>query len=449
MDLLISFGVFVIAMLACLLSGYTMVIALLVGLAAFIVTGMRRGFAFGQLAKMGIGGAKDAIDVIAVMAVIGFITAIWRASGTIAFFVFYGMKIITPGIFLIITYLLCTLLSYALGTSFGVTGTAGVIFMSLARAGGVNPLITAGVIMSGVYFGDRCSPVASSALLVASITKTDILTNVKYMLKTSALPFGITLIAYAVLSFKNPLANVDQSFMNTISTEFNISWWCLVPALFMLILPLLKVKVINAMFVSIASGFIISMTLQGMDVLTLVKAMIFGYKSEGQLADIINGGGFLSMIEVVFIVSISCAFSGILDGTNMLESIQDKLALMINKIGHFASSVVVSFVTLAVFCNQTIASMMCNDMLKKPYADTGAGKQELCIDLENSVIILAPVVPWTIACTVPLSFLQVETGAMLYAFYVFLLPVCYGLTKKYFVKDFRKDKRNDINNDEE
>lgn len=439
MDLLISFGVFIIAMLACLLTGHTMVIALLVGLAAFVITGIRRGFAFRQLAKMGVGGAKDAIDVIAVMMVIGFITAIWRASGTIAFFVFYGMKIITPGVFLIITYLLCTLLSYALGTSFGVAGTAGVIFMSLARAGGVNPLITAGVIMSGVYFGDRCSPVASSALLVAGITKTDILTNVKYMLKTSVLPFGITLIAYTVLSFRNPLTDVDQSFMNKISAEFNISWWCLVPALFMLILPLLKIKVINAMFVSIASGVIISIALQGMDISALVKAMIFGYQSEGRLADIINGGGFLSMIEVVFIVSISCAFSGIFDGTNMLETIQDKLSMMITKIGHFASSVIVSFVMLAVFCNQTIASMMCNDMLKKPYADTGAGKQELCIDLENSVIILAPVVPWTIACTVPLSFMQVGTEALIYAFYLFLLPICYALTKKFFMKDFDRD----------
>lgn len=442
MDLLVSFGVFVIAMLYCLINGYTMVIALLVGLACFVVTGVKRGFAVSDLAKMGIGGAKDAIDVIAVMAVIGFITAIWRASGTIAFFVFYGMKIITPGIFLIITFLLCSLLSYALGTSFGVAGTAGVIFISLARAGGVDPLVAAGVIVSGIYFGDRCSPVASSALLVANITKTDILTNVKLMMKTSALPYGLTLIAYIFLSFRHPLASVDQSFMNTIASEFNISWWCLVPAAFMLILPLLKVRVINAMFVSIASGFIISMVLQGMDVFSLVKAMFFGYESSGSLAEIINGGGFFSMIEVVFIVSISCAFSGIFDGTNMLESIQDKLVVLIEKIGRFGASVVVSFITLGVFCNQTIASMMCNDMLKKPYEKTNSNNQELCIDLENSVIILAPVVPWTIACTVPLGFLQVGHGAMVYAFYVFLLPICYGLTKKLFVDEFRKNNTN-------
>ena len=67
------------------------------------------------------------------MAIIGFITAAWRVSGTITIFVYYGMKVITPPLFLMITFLLSCLLSYALGTSFGVAGTVGVIFMALAR----------------------------------------------------------------------------------------------------------------------------------------------------------------------------------------------------------------------------------------------------------------------------------------------------------------------------
>ena len=75
-----------------------------------------------------------------------------------------------PPIFLIVTFALCCLLSYAIGTSFGIAGTVGVIFIALARSGGVDPVIAAGVIMSGVYFGDRCSPVSSSANMVAGIT---------------------------------------------------------------------------------------------------------------------------------------------------------------------------------------------------------------------------------------------------------------------------------------
>lgn len=70
-------------------------------------------------------------------------------------------------------------MSYAIGTSFGIAGTVGVIFIALARSGGVDPVIAAGVIMSGVYFGDRCSPVSSSANMVAGITDTKIYDNGK------------------------------------------------------------------------------------------------------------------------------------------------------------------------------------------------------------------------------------------------------------------------------
>ena len=108
---------------------------------------------------------------------------------------------ITPGLFLIITFALSCLLSYALGTSFGVAGTVGVIFIALARSGGVNEVITAAVVMSGIYFGDRSSPVSSSAILVAAITHTNLLDNVKMMMKTGIVPLLLTFGIYAVFSF--------------------------------------------------------------------------------------------------------------------------------------------------------------------------------------------------------------------------------------------------------
>ena len=182
MDFGIGIIVFIILMVTSIVTGHSMIPALLAGLAIFVFLGIRRGYSVRQLAVWGTESVKDSLVVIKVMLIIGIITASWRICGTISVFVYYGTQIITPSLFLVITYLLACLLSYALGTSFGVTGTLGVIFIALARSGGVNPVITAGVIISGVYFGDRCSPVSSSANLVAGVTKTDVLTNVKYMM---------------------------------------------------------------------------------------------------------------------------------------------------------------------------------------------------------------------------------------------------------------------------
>ena len=81
------------------------------------------------------------------------------------------------------------LLSYALGTSFGVASTAGVVLMALARSGGVSEAVTAGVILSGIYFGDRGAPTSSCASLVAALTETDLYGNVRRMFQTAALPY--------------------------------------------------------------------------------------------------------------------------------------------------------------------------------------------------------------------------------------------------------------------
>lgn len=161
MELFIAFGIFIASMLTAVITGYSMILPLLVGLAAFMAVGKIRGFSLGSMAEMSKKGILDSIVVIKVMLVIGILTAVWRVSGTITVFVYYGMKVIMPPIFLIVTFALCCLLSYAIGTSFGIAGTVGVIFIALARSGGVDPVIAAGVIMSGVYFGDRCSPVSS------------------------------------------------------------------------------------------------------------------------------------------------------------------------------------------------------------------------------------------------------------------------------------------------
>jgi len=436
MDLVISFIVFIGAMICCLINGFSMVIALFAGLAAFTVVGVRKGYKLKEIGKMGAGGLKDALLVVEIMFVIGFITAIWRASGTITFFVYYGIRFITPGLFLIITFLLSCLLSYALGTSFGVAGTVGVIFIALARSGNVNEVITAGVVMSGIYFGDRGSPVSSSAVLVANITKTDLLGNVKMMAKTAALPIAAAIAIYSALSIANPIENVDQNILHALTTEFNISPWCLVPAICMVLLPLIKVPVLYAMLASVVSGGLVSVFVEGMPAADLIKCMFTGYNSTGSLARIINGGGLVSMIEVVFIVGISSTYSGIFEGTKMLSSLESVIEKIMSKTGRFGCTIIVSFVTLAIFCNQTIASMMSCDILKRPYDTDGASREELAMDLENSVILLAGVVPWAIACSVPLSFMQVGYSAIFYSFFLYLVPIGYAIQKK-IVSPFR------------
>lgn len=439
MGLIIVFVLFIAGMIAAIALGVSMILPLLFGLILFTSLGLRTlkqgGIGYGagisELAKWSWGSIKDSLVVIEVMLIIGFITAAWRISGTITVFVYYGIKVIIPPAFLLIAFLLSCLLSYALGTSFGVAGTLGVIFMALARSGGVDPLITAGVVMSGIYFGDRGSPVSSSANMVAGVTKTEIMTNVKLMFKTAALPFVISTVLYAVLSYFHPISHVDPEIVHAFESAFTLSPWGFLPAVVMLLLPLLKVGVILSITASILTSVVIALAVEKVAFLEVVKILFLGYHVEGTgLGTILNGGGLCSMLEIAGILVISCAYSGIFNRTEMLKSLLDLLEKGCNRMGRLAITFFVSVATCVVFCNQTIATLMCNDLLTKPYLNTGGTRQELAIDMENTVIIVVGLIPWCIACSVPLTFMGVSIGALPWAFYMYLVPACYFFTKK-------------------
>ncbi|MBQ1471913.1 Na+/H+ antiporter NhaC family protein [Eubacterium sp. AB3007] len=439
MDLLIAFLLFLAVMIAAILKGFTMTIALLVGLVGFTLVGMRRGYSLKELCRMGSVGAKDSIIVIEVMAIIGLITAVWRVSGTITIFIYYGIKFITPSLFLLIAFLLSCLLSYAIGTSFGVAGTVGVIFMALARSGGVDPILTAGVLMSGVYFGDRGSPISSSANMVAGITGTRIFDNVKIMMKTGLVPLLLCTVVYAILSFSHPISHVDPELVRTFEETFHLSLWAFLPAVMLLILPLFHVDVMICMGLSVVSGIGVAVLVQKMPLMEVLKVCLMGYHpTSAGLAAILAGGGLISMVEIIIILLISCTYSGIFNGTGMLLSLQNRLDKACSRIGRFAVMVIISLVSAAMFCNQTIATLMCNDLMERSYEKDGGSKEELAIDMENSVILIACFVPWAIGCTVPLSFFNVDARCMVFAFFMYVTPIWYLFAKRRWYPDGKK-----------
>ena len=216
----LCFGLFLGTVAFCLIAGYPLIWALLLGLVLFFLLGLGRGYSPKALAAMAWSKGKRSLIVIQVFLTIGMVTALWRTSGTISFFLYHGLRAISPKLFLLVAFLLSSVLSFALGTSMGVTGTAGLVLITLARSGGVNLAMTAGAVLSGAYFGDRCSPMSSCATLVAACTDTALYHNVREMLRTGALPTALSILFYAVLSFRNPISTVDGAVLSTRRSTF-------------------------------------------------------------------------------------------------------------------------------------------------------------------------------------------------------------------------------------
>ena len=132
MDLLLAFAVFLGGIFLCMALDWSLAIGLALGLVCFSLVARRRGNPWREVAAMAGQGVRTAMVVLRVLLVIGCLTGLWRASGTIAFFVYTGLKLITPHIFLLAAFLLSTVMSLTFGSAFGVAGTAGVVLAVMA-----------------------------------------------------------------------------------------------------------------------------------------------------------------------------------------------------------------------------------------------------------------------------------------------------------------------------
>lgn len=413
--------------------GINIVFPLFGGLVVLMLAAIRRGFKLRDVFNMSIKGGKKALLVIRIFILIGAITAVWRASGTVAFIVYYGIELMNPNYFVLYAFILSCIVSFLLGTSFGTVGTMGVVMMIIAKSGNVDINIVAGAIIAGIYFGDRCSPMSSSAVLVASITETDLYTNIKNMFKTAAVPFIVTVTAYGILSRYNPLVFQNNSISATIAELFNLHIAAILPAIIILVLAAFRVDVRISMLTSIFAGMVLAFTLQNHSIPQIFKYTLTGFSMEnaGEFNNIIKGGGILSMLNVSMIVLISSAYSGVFEGTQMLKEIQQFMDKIAERFGVFTAAIVSSFITAALGCTQTIAVLLTNQLIKDTYNKQNRDKQELAVDIENSAIVISPLVPWNIAVAVPIATLTASVGSLPFAFYLYLIPIWNLLVKKF------------------
>lgn len=419
MGSIIAILLFLLSLITCLLLKFSVVYALVIGYIIFIIYGLIKRHNLIVLIKKSFEGVLTVKNILLVFILIGMITALWRASGTIAFIVYMGSKLISPSILILLTFLLCSILSVLIGTSLGTAATMGVICASIGKAMEVNPYYVGGAVLSGIYFGDRCSPMSTSALLIAELTKTNLYTNIKLMIKTSIIPFVVTCLFYLFLGFKSTVSNINVDVTEIFKQNYNLNIIVIIPAILIIILSILKIDVKKTMLVSIVISFIIAMFIQRDSIVALIKYCIFGYHHTNEKLNLMmKGGGILSMVSVSLIVGISSSYSGIFKETKMLVSLKKYLKEFSKRTSNYFVIFISAIVSGAIACNQSLGTILTNELCGELVE-----KQKMAIILENTVILLVGLIPWNIAMGVPLKTIGVGFLSGIYAFYLYSLPL--------------------------
>ena len=419
MGSIVAILLFSLSLIFCLLLKYSVIYALIVGYIIFVTYGLIKGHDLKVLIKKSFEGVLTVKNILLVFVLIGMITALWRASGTIAFIVYMGSKLISPSILILLTFLLCSILSFLIGTSLGTAATMGVICVSIGKAMGINPYYLGGAVLSGIYFGDRCSPMSTSALLITELTKTNLYTNIKLMFKTSIIPFVTTCLFYLFLGLKSSTSPVSIDATNIFKENYNLNIVVIVPAILIIILSLFKVNVKKTMLLSIVISFIIAMFFQKESVTSLINYCVYGFHhSNEKLNSMMKGGGILSMLNVGLIVAISSSYSGIFKETKMLVLMKKYLKEFSEKTSNYFVIFLSSIISGAIACNQSLGIILTYELCEEL-----EDKQNMAIILENTIVLLVGLIPWNIAMAVPLKTIDIGLMSGLFAFYLYFLPL--------------------------
>ncbi len=434
----LSLVVVFIMLLTASLQGITILYPLIAGLVLFILLSYRAGFNTADIAAMLWNGIRKPSKIYEVTLLVGASASLWMACGTVPLFIYYGLGLIRPELFVVSVFLITCLLSLAIGSSFGTAGIIGVVFMVMARAGGVDPNLAAGAIITAAYFGERSTPLSSCANLVTILTDTDLYGYLKKLFAGTLIPFVAATGLYLFFSLRNPLHGDSSAASASLEALFNLNPLGALPALVVVLCVVFKADVRLTLLLSMVMAGGVGAAIQGQTPAELLTVMLTGYhrNSEGVLAASLQSGGMAAMIRPLLVVAAASAYSGIFEGTGMLAHFERTVGKLAKRFGRFAAVLATSTLSACFGCSQTFSIITTHQFVAPYYAKTPEERSGLAQDIGNTAVVIPALIPWNVASAVPAAILSVDAGFIPYAFFLYLVPLFIG--GKAFVQTLKK-----------
>ncbi len=357
-----------------------------------------------------------ALSAVIILIVIGALIGTWILSGTVPALIYYGLKIITPQVFLPVSCIACCVVSLATGSSWSTTGTIGIALIGIGEALGFNSGLVAGAIISGAYFGDKMSPLSDTTNLASAMAGTELFTHIKHMVYTSGPAIIIALILYTIIGLTNSPAVVETNSIvqitDVLDSNFNISFFTFIPALVVLILVRKKVPALPAITIGILAGIVVALIFQKELLLKMmggtfnikelyqiiIKVSYAGFSIESGhkvIDKLLNRGGMEGMLTTVWLIFSAMVFGGTLEATGMLQKIAESILKLVTGTGSLIGATLGSCIFLnATASDQYLAIVVPGRMFKKAFDDYNLAPQNLSRALEDAGTVTSVLIPW-------------------------------------------------------
>ncbi len=387
-----------------------------------------------------------AMHALLILLVVGSLIGVWILSGVVPTMIYYGIKMISPTVFLPVSLIICSVVSLATGSSWSTVGTVGIALIGIGQTLGIPEGMVAGAIVSGSYFGDKMSPLSDTTNLAPAMAGTDLFSHIRHMVYTSGPAVIISLIIFIVLGFFYNGDSISTSEVDTVlgvmNSSFNITPWLFTLPLIVFLLVKKKVPALPALLAGTILGVVYAVIFQGELLQTLtggsntftktyevvLSTAFDGFKSEtgnAVIDKLFSRGGMSSMLNTVWLILMAMIFGGMLEVTGMLNRIAEAILTMVSGV----TSLVASTVGTSIFLNittsdQYIAIVLTGRMFKGAYKEQNLHPKNLSRAVEDGATVTSVLVPWNTCGAYFSSVLGVATLTYLpFAFFNLLSPL--------------------------
>ncbi len=425
------------------LAGANQLALIYAGVCAAIV-GLIYGTDWSVIQKSILKNVKDSSLILLLILLIGSLSGTWLISGIIPAMMYYGLKLLSPDVFLVVCCIICAIVSLATGSSWSTIATVGIALLGIGQALGFSTGMIGGAVISGAYFGDKMSPMSDTTNVAAAVAETDLFTHIRYMMLTTVPSFLITLVLFLFIGFSVDMQEMQNvnTLLEVLDNNFNINIWLfLVPAI-LIFLIVKKVAALPSLVIASLLGALFAVIFQP-DIITALSAEShFSFKGSYMaiiqamatdveiqtdnmlINEILTTGGMYGMLNTVWLIICAMVFSGAMQGAGLLKRITEPIIRHAQSTG----SMIATTAGTCVFFNvatsdQYLAIVVPGRMFANTYKEKGLSPANLSRTLEDAGTVTSVLIPWNTCGATQSAVLGVATFAYLpYCFFNIISP---------------------------
>lgn len=378
-------------------------IPLVLGTVVAAIVGICLGYPWKSIEEGMVQGIVISLKAVLILLIIGVLIGTWIASGVVPIMIFYGLKLLTPEIFLIAACIICSIISLATGSSWTTAGTVGVALVGVGQGLGVHPGMVAGAIISGAYFGDKMSPLSDTTNLSPAVAGAELFDHIRHMVYTTLPALIIALILYAFLGFKGTGKGEVSSeeislILNTIESGFNLNPLLLLPPVLVIFMVVFRIPALPALLGGAALGGILGMIFQGMSMGDVFAVAKDGYAATTGVSDVdrlLSRGGMVGMMNTIALILCAMSFGGVMEKTGMLMVIANTILKLAKSTGSLVASTVATCITMNIIApDQYLSIVVPGRMYRNAFEKANLHPKNLSRCLEDAGTLSSPLVAW-------------------------------------------------------